>query len=635
MRVPGAGLLVLLTSCAGAYDWPMLGRDASRNAVSPERNPPIDWSTRAGDLRNVAWTARIGDSSFGSPIVSDGLVWVGTNNEVPRDPVCKVDASVLMCFRASDGKFLWQHASPRKAEMDSHGDWGRLPLRSTPLVEGDRLWFVDNCWDVICLDIGPLKRGECVPVERWRINLIQTADVWPQVHGMGYGLPLSFGPSLDGRLYLATGNGCAFKTGKPARPQAPAVVCLDAHTGEILGRERSGISARTYWANWSSPVLARIGDRVLLLFGGGDGFLYAFDPVPSSEDGTLRELWRVDCRREGADVGITAAPVVADGRVFVALGHEADAGGDGAITCIDLASARRVWVNREFAQTCSSPVFHDGRLIAPYANGQVFCLDASTGRPIWEHDMLSMITTSPMMADGRVYFTNSDDEVVILDVRNTDRKPPALKRELSGCSLTSPIYSHGTLYLVGRRHLYAIREGDPGPPAPQSPATKRGRDPGARYLPTPKSIVESMLRSAGVKASDTVVDLGSGDGRILISAASRYKARGIGVELDPELVQLSREAVRAAGLADRVRIIHEDLLKAKFQEATVVTLYVGERLNRLLIPKLEALQAGTRIVCHRFPLPGMKADRITKVVSKEEGLEHELYFYTTPLKPED
>src|SRR5437879_4542372 len=110
-----AWLVVLLPVRAG--DWPMLGRDSSRNAVSPEKDPPLRWQieerndeggvTKAG--LNILWKARLGNNNFAPPIVSGGLVWIGTNNGRPRDANVKVQAGVLMCFRARDGKFLWQH----------------------------------------------------------------------------------------------------------------------------------------------------------------------------------------------------------------------------------------------------------------------------------------------------------------------------------------------------------------------------------------------------------------------------------------------------------------------------------------------------------------------------------------------
>src|SRR5258708_6615570 len=114
-------VLLGVSAPAQAGDWPMWGRDATRNMVSPERNAPADWQVEVRDkmglvtkaARNVKWSARLGNCSLGTPVVANGLVWVGTNNAVPRDPQQKEDASVLMCFRESDGKFLYQYLSPR------------------------------------------------------------------------------------------------------------------------------------------------------------------------------------------------------------------------------------------------------------------------------------------------------------------------------------------------------------------------------------------------------------------------------------------------------------------------------------------------------------------------------------------
>src|SRR6185503_4679315 len=108
---------VLVVCTASAADWPMFGRDQTRNAVSPEKNPPVSWMVEVdpqgqplpGRGQNVKWIARLGDLSFGAPVVANGYVWIGTNNEQPRDPAVKEDAAVLMCFRESDGEFVWQY----------------------------------------------------------------------------------------------------------------------------------------------------------------------------------------------------------------------------------------------------------------------------------------------------------------------------------------------------------------------------------------------------------------------------------------------------------------------------------------------------------------------------------------------
>jgi hypothetical protein len=123
----------------------------------------------------------------------------------------------------------------------------------------------------------------------------------------------------------------------------------------------------------------------------------------------------------------------------------------------------------------------------------------------------------------------------------------------------------------------------------------------APYIPTPGPVVEAMLDLAGVTAKDVVYDLGCGDGRIVITAARARGARGVGIEIDVDLVARARVAARQAGVADRVRIDQGDLFALDLREATVVMLYLGEDLNTKLWPKLKReLRPGTRIVSHRF-----------------------------------
>jgi predicted O-methyltransferase YrrM len=123
------------------------------------------------------------------------------------------------------------------------------------------------------------------------------------------------------------------------------------------------------------------------------------------------------------------------------------------------------------------------------------------------------------------------------------------------------------------------------------------------YIPTPQPVVEAMLTLADVRATDIVYDLGSGDGRIVITAAAKYGARGVGIELDPALVNQATENAAVAGVSDRVRFVEQDLFTADISEATVVTLYLLQSLNERLRPKLIAeLNPGARIVSHVFSM---------------------------------
>jgi len=132
----------------------------------------------------------------------------------------------------------------------------------------------------------------------------------------------------------------------------------------------------------------------------------------------------------------------------------------------------------------------------------------------------------------------------------------------------------------------------------------------APFVPSPPQVVEKMLEAAGVKPGETVYDLGCGDGRILITAARKYGARGVCIELSPELAERTARQVRALGLQDRIRVIQGNLLDADLRSADVVTLYLLTSSNERLKPKLESsLRRGARVVSHDFIIPGWEATR--------------------------
>jgi SAM-dependent methyltransferase len=138
----------------------------------------------------------------------------------------------------------------------------------------------------------------------------------------------------------------------------------------------------------------------------------------------------------------------------------------------------------------------------------------------------------------------------------------------------------------------------PGTTAPSAPPA---RQPDIFFVPTQEPVVYEMLELAQITRDDIVYDLGSGDGRIVVLAAQKYGARGVGIELDPKLVGAAREVVRDANLEDKVTFIQGDLFTASISPATIVTLYLSPGVNRDLEPKLRReLRPGTRVVSHQF-----------------------------------
>jgi hypothetical protein len=163
---------------------------------------------------------------------------------------------------------------------------------------------------------------------------------------------------------------------------------------------------------------------------------------------------------------------------------------------------------------------------------------------------------------------------------------------------------------------------------PQATATKPGlRNPDVHWVPTPPEVVEAMLKVANVEESDIIYDLGSGDGRIVITAAKEYGAHGTGIDIDPERVKQAQAAAEAAGVTGKVKFLNQDLFETNFSDATVVTLYLLPSLNLKLRPKLLAeLKPGTRIVSHAFDMGDWVPEKTLDVNGRK------VYYWTIPAK---
>jgi ribosomal protein L11 methylase PrmA len=162
--------------------------------------------------------------------------------------------------------------------------------------------------------------------------------------------------------------------------------------------------------------------------------------------------------------------------------------------------------------------------------------------------------------------------------------------------------------------------------APRAPAAAQ-RSPDVIYVPTPQEVVEEMLKLADVKKGDVLYDLGSGDGRIAVTAAKIYGIRAVGIDIDPERIREANENAKKAGVTKLVKFRNEDLFKANFREATVVTLYLLPDLNVKLRPRLwSELKPGTRIVSHQFDMAEWKPEKQVELSGRT------IYFWTIPAK---
>lgn len=161
------------------------------------------------------------------------------------------------------------------------------------------------------------------------------------------------------------------------------------------------------------------------------------------------------------------------------------------------------------------------------------------------------------------------------------------------------------------------------------------REPDVIFLPTPQPVVEKMLEVAGVKKDDVVYDLGCGDGRIVITAARKYKCKAKGFDIDKKRIQDSTDALKKEDKDTQklVKFERADIFTLDLKEASVITLYLLPELNVKLVPQLNKLKKGTRIVSHAFDMRGYKPDKIVTIKTEDEG-DREIYLWTIPLKKE-
>ncbi len=158
------------------------------------------------------------------------------------------------------------------------------------------------------------------------------------------------------------------------------------------------------------------------------------------------------------------------------------------------------------------------------------------------------------------------------------------------------------------------------------------RAPDVVYVGTPYDLVSKMLQMANVKKTDVVYDLGCGDARMLVLAAQKYGCRGVGYEIDPEMVRASLSNVARNHVEKLVKIIQADIFTVDLSNADVIPLYLLPEMNSKLIPQFQKMKPGSRIVCHAYDLEGFVPDKRIHIVSNEDNADHTLSLYTIPLK---
>ena len=320
----------------------MWGGTAHRNMVSALKNLPDSWDAKNGT--NIKWKALLGSSSNGNPVVSDGKIFLGTNNGSPRNPEIQGDKGVLMCFRESDGTFLWQAVTDK---LDGDSDWPEEGVCSSPAVDGKRLYYVTNRGELVCLDTGGFMDGKNdgpFQDEAYRgptdADIVWTLDMRKELGVIQLFMAASSPVVWDDLVFVGTPNGRDSNDGKVLAPKAPSFLAVNKDTGKVVWQDNAPGEGILH-GQWASPMLAAVDGVQQAVFPGGDGWLYAFNAR------TGEKLWTFDLNPKDAvwpktrDYGVST-PAFAGGHVFMNVGQDPDhLNGPGHTYCIDPAKRGR------------------------------------------------------------------------------------------------------------------------------------------------------------------------------------------------------------------------------------------------------------------------------------------------------
>jgi outer membrane protein assembly factor BamB len=461
--VMGLAVISLSASDPGTGDWPMWGGTPDRNMVSKMTGLPASWDVKTG--ANVKWMAELGSQTYGNPVVSKGVVLVGTNNEKLRDPKQGGDRGVLIAFRESDGAFLWQ-ITHEKLTSGRVNDWPFQGVCSSPLVENDAVYYVSNRGEVIAADLqgfrdkendGPFKDEKFTSQQDgdilWRFDMMEEVGSFP--HNMSNASPVAFGDLV----YVSTSNGQDESHVNVPSPKAPSIIAINTSTGKLVWEDNS-VGERVLHGQWSSPAVAKIGDTVQVMMGQGDGWIRGYEATSG------KKLWEFDTNPKDSVWPKTrneliSTPVIYNGLVYIANGQDPEHGeGIGHLYAIDptkrgdITKTGLVWHYDKIRRSISTAAIHDGIVYYPDFSGFLHALDAKTGKPFWVHDMFAAVWGSALVADGKVYIGDEDGDITIL-------QPGRQLKVIGEINMGSSVYAtavpaNGAIIIANRNQLFSL-----------------------------------------------------------------------------------------------------------------------------------------------------------------------------------
>ena len=447
----------------GTGEWPMWGGTADRNMVSEMTGLPTEWDVDSG--MNVRWVAELGSQSYGNPVVASGMVFVGTNNELERDPNQPGDRGVLMAFRETDGEFMWQQTHA-KLEAGRANDWPFQGVASSPLVDAEVLYYTSNRGVVTALDINGFRDGENdgpITDEEltgefdadviWEFDMLEEVGSYP--HNLSNSSPVMWGDML----FVSTANGHDDSHVHVPSPLAPSIVAVNKTTGEYVWEDNS-VEDRILHGQWSTPSVGTIGGVVQVVSGQGDGWVRGY----VAETG--EKLWEFDTNPKDSEWPRTrneliSTPVIVDGVVYLANGQDPEHGeGVGHFYAIDgtergdITESGLIWHYDEIRRSISTAAVVDGLVYMADFSGFLHCLDAETGEPLWVYDTFAAVWGSPFVVDGKVYLGDEDGDIVVLE---HGREMEVLAEMNMGSAVYATVVpANGALLLNNRNELFSL-----------------------------------------------------------------------------------------------------------------------------------------------------------------------------------
>src|SRR5678809_1168805 len=393
------------------------------------------------------------------------MVFVGTNNEAPRDPKQAGDRGVLMAFRESDGQFMWQQTHEKLAAGRAN-DWPYQGVASSPLVEGTRVYYTSNRGVVWCLDIngfrdgkneGPITdeklTGEHDADVVWKFDMMEEVGSLP--HNLANSSPVVYGDLI----FVSTSNGQDESHVNIPSPKAPSIIAIDKTTGKLVWEDNS-VEDRILHGQWSTPTVAEVAGVVQVVHAQGDGWVRGYEAL------TGKKLWEFDTNPKDAVWPHTrneliATPVIYDNKVYIANGQDPEHGeGVGHLYAIDatkrgdITDSGRIWHYDKIRRSISTGAIYNGLLFYADFSGFLHCLDVATGKPYWTHDLLAAIWGSPMVIDGKVYLGDEDGDVVVLEA--SKEKKLIAEMNMGSSVYSTPVPANGALFIVNRNQLFAL-----------------------------------------------------------------------------------------------------------------------------------------------------------------------------------